>query len=310
VRCIHTRRPLTRSERFDDQRQLAGGAGIRLGDGGLASASDRSSRASRGWPAAARDGGPPDLRVTITRSPTTIGDDVPAPASGAPRQVLSRAPRRRQRRLGEIAALPGPRHCGQSCSRCAGDSGDQAGPPQAGPHAAHGPESRDMRAVYGTPSAHAFRPAGWFRDRSGNCWRGRSRPMATMSSCWRAGQRAVRRTTRRRLGRRDAGPWAAELDGADVVINLAGRSVNCRYTPANRAAMIDSRSPLDARRRRGHRAGGAAAGLWIQASTATIYAHTFAGRRDEHGTIGGAEPACRTRGGSASKWRPHWARAL
>src|SRR5881227_2968637 len=37
------------------------------------------------------------------------------------------------------------------------------------------------------------------------------------------------------------GDWAKELDGADVVINLAGRSVNCRYTPANRRAIIDSR---------------------------------------------------------------------
>ncbi len=26
------------------------------------------------------------------------------------------------------------------------------------------------------------------------------------------------------------GPWTDEVDGADVVINLAGRSVNCRYT--------------------------------------------------------------------------------
>lgn len=37
------------------------------------------------------------------------------------------------------------------------------------------------------------------------------------------------------------GPWAKELDGADVVINLAGRSVNCRYTKANMQAMLDSR---------------------------------------------------------------------
>src|SRR5215216_7789450 len=40
---------------------------------------------------------------------------------------------------------------------------------------------------------------------------------------------------------RSAGPWAAELEGADAVINLAGRSVNCRYTAANRRAIIDSR---------------------------------------------------------------------
>ena len=37
------------------------------------------------------------------------------------------------------------------------------------------------------------------------------------------------------------GPWAAELDGADVVINLAGSSVNCRYNARNRKRIIDSR---------------------------------------------------------------------
>ena len=40
---------------------------------------------------------------------------------------------------------------------------------------------------------------------------------------------------------RTLGDWAAEIDGADVVINLAGRSVNCRYTPANRRAIMESR---------------------------------------------------------------------
>ena len=40
---------------------------------------------------------------------------------------------------------------------------------------------------------------------------------------------------------RTLGPWAQELDGADVVINLAGRSVNCRYTAKNREAMMSSR---------------------------------------------------------------------
>src|SRR3989442_114626 len=34
------------------------------------------------------------------------------------------------------------------------------------------------------------------------------------------------------------GDWAAEIDGADVVINLAGRSVNCRYTPENRREIM------------------------------------------------------------------------
>ena len=39
--------------------------------------------------------------------------------------------------------------------------------------------------------------------------------------------------------------WAAEIDGADVVINLAGRSVNCRYTPANRREIVESRVDVD-----------------------------------------------------------------
>jgi len=63
------------------------------------------------------------------------------------------------------------------------------------------------------------------------------------------------------------------VDGADVVINLAGKSVNCRYSDANRAEIFRSR--LDTTR-----AIGAAIAasenpppLWINSSTATIYRH-------------------------------------
>ena len=37
------------------------------------------------------------------------------------------------------------------------------------------------------------------------------------------------------------GDWTKAIDGADVVINLAGRSVNCRYTAANRHEILRSR---------------------------------------------------------------------
>src|SRR5690349_4002409 len=37
------------------------------------------------------------------------------------------------------------------------------------------------------------------------------------------------------------GPWISEFEGSDVVINLAGRSVNCRYSARNRQNIIDSR---------------------------------------------------------------------
>ncbi len=87
------------------------------------------------------------------------------------------------------------------------------------------------------------------------------------------------------------GPWAGELDGADAVINLAGRSVNCRYTHASLKAMLDSR--VDSTRAVGRAIEGAALPprVWLQASTATIYAHRFDAPNDElTGRMGGDEP--------------------
>src|SRR5437763_620897 len=70
------------------------------------------------------------------------------------------------------------------------------------------------------------------------------------------------------------GPWAAEFDGADVVVNLAGRSVNCRYHAANRRLIVDSR--VKSTRVVGEAITRCARPprVWLQASTATIYAHT------------------------------------
>jgi uncharacterized protein (TIGR01777 family) len=90
---------------------------------------------------------------------------------------------------------------------------------------------------------------------------------------------------------RTRGAWANELDGADVVIHLAGRSVNCRYTPANRRAILDSR--VQSTRLVGEAIGACARPprVWLQSSTATIYAHRFDAPNDEHtGVLGGNEP--------------------
>jgi uncharacterized protein len=37
------------------------------------------------------------------------------------------------------------------------------------------------------------------------------------------------------------GAWSTELESSDVVINLTGRSVNCRYTSRNRQEILESR---------------------------------------------------------------------
>lgn len=87
------------------------------------------------------------------------------------------------------------------------------------------------------------------------------------------------------------GDWAKQLDAADVVINLAGRSVNCRYTPAKRRDILESRVRSvqvvgDAIQKAAKPPRG-----WLQSSTATMYSHRFDAANDEHtGIIGGNEP--------------------
>ncbi len=87
------------------------------------------------------------------------------------------------------------------------------------------------------------------------------------------------------------GDWAGEFEGADVVINLAGRNVNCRYNTENRRQIMDSR--VDSTRVVGEAIAAASSPpkVWLQASTATIYGHRFDAPNDElTGIIGGSEP--------------------
>ncbi len=97
---------------------------------------------------------------------------------------------------------------------------------------------------------------------------------------------------------KNPGPWTKELEGADAVINLAGRSVNCRYNAANRREIIASR--VDSVRAVGRAIAAAAKPprVWLQAGTATIYAHRYDAPNDEAtGIIDPAEP------GAPSTWR-------
>lgn len=86
------------------------------------------------------------------------------------------------------------------------------------------------------------------------------------------------------------GEWTREIDGADIVINLAGRSVNCRYNDENRKEILESRV-------RSTKIIGEAIAksvnppkIWLQMSTATIYAHRYDAPNDEiTGIIGESE---------------------
>jgi uncharacterized protein len=94
------------------------------------------------------------------------------------------------------------------------------------------------------------------------------------------------------------GDWGAALEHADVLINLAGRSVNCRYTDANRRAIKNSR--VQTTQLLGQAVGKLAypPRLWMNASTATIYRHALDRAMDEDtGEFGGQEA------NASSTWR-------
>ena len=87
------------------------------------------------------------------------------------------------------------------------------------------------------------------------------------------------------------GDWSTELQGADVVINLAGRSVNCRYNAENRKLITESR--VKSTQVIGEAIARAAnpPRVWLQASTATIYGHRYDAPNDEAtGIVGSSEP--------------------
>ena len=87
------------------------------------------------------------------------------------------------------------------------------------------------------------------------------------------------------------GEWTREIEGADVVINLAGKSVNCRYTPENRRLITESRTKSTQVIGTTISNAKSPPRVWLQASTATIYAHRYDAPNDEAtGIMGGEEP--------------------
>lgn len=81
--------------------------------------------------------------------------------------------------------------------------------------------------------------------------------------------------------------WEKELENADLLINLAGKSVDCRYTEENKKEILDSRiestkilnlAVLNCQNPPKH---------WMNSSTSTIYRHSLDKQMDEiDGEIG------------------------
>jgi len=87
------------------------------------------------------------------------------------------------------------------------------------------------------------------------------------------------------------GAWEESLEGRDILINLAGRSVDCRYNAKNQEEILQSRVRSTAVLGQAIQKMKRPPRLWLNASTATIYRHSFDREMDEAtGEIGGAEP--------------------
>lgn len=90
---------------------------------------------------------------------------------------------------------------------------------------------------------------------------------------------------------KNSGPWVKSLENARAVVNLAGKSVDCRYNEKNRREILESR--ITSTRAIGEAIAGCKQPppVWLNSSTATIYKHTFGPAWDEAGEIGGCKEA-------------------
>ena len=77
------------------------------------------------------------------------------------------------------------------------------------------------------------------------------------------------------------GDWAEELESADAVVNLAGRSVNCRYNEANKREILESRTQTTSLVAHAIQRCAEPPRVWLNASSATFYRYALDRPMDE-----------------------------
>lgn len=73
---------------------------------------------------------------------------------------------------------------------------------------------------------------------------------------------------------KSAGAWCKDIEGASVVINLCGKSVDCRYTKKNKAEILASRKHSTKIIGEAIASANTPPELWINGASATIYQHS------------------------------------
>lgn len=107
------------------------------------------------------------------------------------------------------------------------------------------------------------------------------------------------------------GAWIQTLEGADVLINLTGRSVDCRYNTKNRKEILQSRVRSTFILGEAVRTTRRPPRVWLNSSTATIYRHIYDRQMDEaSGEIGGKEPDTPAAWGFSIEVAREWERNL
>lgn len=92
-------------------------------------------------------------------------------------------------------------------------------------------------------------------------------------------------------GRTLAGDWKTEIDGAEAIINLTGKNVNCRPTARNREVILQSRVDSVCLLGQAVRAVRSPPAVWIQASSLAIYGDAGDRVCDEKAPVAGGYPA-------------------
>lgn len=86
---------------------------------------------------------------------------------------------------------------------------------------------------------------------------------------------------------RNLGEWKNLFENADVLINLAGKSVDCRYTPKNKQEIYDSRINSTNVLQKAVDQCSTKPKIWLNASSATIYIHSETQvNTEENGIVG------------------------
>ena len=84
---------------------------------------------------------------------------------------------------------------------------------------------------------------------------------------------------------KSTGEWVKELEAADIVLNLAGKSVNCRYHQKQKKEILESRTQATSVLGEAIRLCVHPPKLWINASSATIYRNSFQPQDEFNGEI-------------------------